>query len=295
MSHANQLAGSLIFSPTNFPLRIMRMPSHHQSTSPHRHDFTELVIILDGAGKHQVGDELYSIGTGDVFVLLGDMAHSYPETRQLYVVNILLDPQRLGIPTADLGSLPGYHGLFEVEPLIRHRDKFPNRLRLTPDQLAAATRLIAQIEEELDKKQRGYRFMATAYVMQLIGYLSRCYSHIEPDETRPVAQISRLLGWLERHYAEDIRIADMMKIARMSQTSLMRTFRQIMGRSPADHLIRLRIAKAQELLRRTTASVGDVARHVGFRDSNYLARQFRRITGKSPRQYRLVSSEKKSL
>ena len=72
----------------------------------------------------------------------------------------------------------------------------------------------------------------------------------------------------------------------MSQTSLMRTFGQIMGRSPTDHLIRLRVSKAQELLRRTTLPVTEIALAVGFCDGNYLARQFRRITGTSPSEYR---------
>jgi len=280
------LSGSKLFLSEQIPLRVMRMPSHAALETQHKHDFTELVMILDGVGKHRVGDEVYTIETGDVFVILGDMSHGYPKAENLYVVNILMDIPRLEMPAADLGALPGYHALFEIEPMMRNRGKFQNRLRLSITQLATATRLIAEIEEELGNGGRGSRFMAIAHLMRLVGYLSRCYSQIQPDKIRPVTQISKLLGYLERHYAEPVCIADMMNIAHMSQTSLMRTFGQIMGRSPADHLIRLRVSKAQELLRRTDVPITDIALAVGFCDGNYLARQFRRVTGKSPRQYR---------
>jgi len=282
------LSGKDHFTPLELPIRVMRIPEHGASADTHKHDFTELALILNGVGKHQVGDEIYTITTGDVFVILGDMSHGYPEADSLYVVNILMDIPRLGIPKADLGSLPGYHALFEVEPAMRNRGKFQNRLRLSMDQLAGATGLLAEIEEELESGARGHGFIATAFLMQLIGFLSRCYSQVEPGAIRPVTQISRLLGYLERHYAESISIADMTRTAHMSQTSLMRTFGQIVGRSPTDHLIRLRVSKAQELLRRTTMPITEIAFAVGFCDGNYLARQFRRITGTSPRQYRQI-------
>ena len=286
------ISGSAHFLPLDLPLQIMRIPDHTAGPTTHKHDFTEMALVLNGLGKHRVGDEVYTIKTGDVFVILGDMSHGYPETDNLYVVNILMDIPRLGLPRADLGGLPGYHELFEVEPTMRGRAKFRNRLRLSMEQLAVATRLLTEIEEELGSGARGHGFIATALLMQLVGFLSRCYSQVEPERIRPVTQISKLLGYLERHYDEPLSIADMMRAVNMSQTSLMRTFGQIMGRSPTDHLIRLRVSKAQELLRRTTLPVTEIALAVGFCDGNYLARQFRRITGASPSDYRNTQAPK---
>ena len=274
------------FSPTQFPLQVMRFPSHPVSHAKHRHEFTELVVILNGTAEHEVGRDIYTIETGDAFIILGDTKHAYHEPENLSLINVLMDIPRLGFPLADLRDLPGYHALFEVEPRVRRLGKFRNRLRLSMDQLSTVTRLIAELEEELIVRRSGCRFMAIARLMQLIGYLSRCYLHLEHDDIRPVSQISKLLGYMERHYAEPIAVADMMEAAAMSQTTLMRSFRRIMGRSPVDHLIRLRVAKAQDLLRHTDMPISTIARNVGFCDGNYLARQFRRVTGISPRQYR---------
>ncbi len=276
-----------VFADPQFRLHIARVPDHGSSgDNQHSHSFHELVVIVDGHGKHHVEDEVYEIEAGDVFALLGDTRHGYQETQNLYVINVLFDPAQLGIPLADLGSLPGYHALFTVEPRVRRQQKFNNRLRLSMEQLSHAVKLIAEAEEELEHRKRGYRFAATTHLMRLIGYLSRCYSELEMDETRPVTQISELLGYMERHYAEPLSVEDLMQVANMSQTTLMRKFKEIMRRTPIDYLIRLRITKARELLRRSKMSITDVAFEVGFTDSNYFARQFRKVAGVSPREYR---------
>ncbi len=286
MSDSRRIDHATVFATPDLPLRVVRLADHGAAPIQHSHSFHELVLILSGLGTHAVGDETYRLGAGDVFVVLGDTTHGYPQTRRLSLINILYDPTHLGIPVVDLGALPGYHALFTVEPQVRRQQKFTSRLRLHMQQLAHATELVAHMEEELSEQRRGYKFMAVARLMELIGYLSRCYSRLELEERRPVAQISELLGYMERHYDEPLTVADLTEVAHMSQTTLMRTFGRIMGRSPIDHLIRLRISKAKELLRTTGSSITDIAFQVGFNDSNYFARQFRQINATAPREYR---------
>ena len=286
MSKARRLELADVFPDPGFRLNVMRQPDHGTLADQHSHGFHELVVVLDGHGTHAVGPARHEIEAGDVFVILGNMTHGYPETDALSIINVLYDPAQLGIPEADLGSIPGYHALFTVEPRIRNVNDFRNRLRLNEGQLGRAAELIARMEEELVSRLHGHGFMATTYLMQLVAHLSRCYSEIEPRKARPVAQISEVLGHMERHCADPLTIADLMRVAHMSQTSLMRTFRRVMGRSPIDHLIRLRISRAAILLRRTGETITDIGYRVGFNDSNYFSRQFRRLMNVSPREYR---------
>jgi AraC family L-rhamnose operon transcriptional activator RhaR/AraC family L-rhamnose operon regulatory protein RhaS len=273
------------FADPHFRLRVMRVPQHGALRDQHTHDFEELVVILDGHGKHQVGPEVYDITAGDVFVLLGDVSHCYPEVKSLSLINILYDPANLRLPRADLGALPGYHALFEVEPRLRSRQRFQNRLQLGIDELGRLVKLIAELEAELSAKTPGSHFVATAHFMQIVAFLARAYSKLPVREQRPVTQISELLGYMEQHFAEPITVEDLMQVAHMSQTSLFRLFRQIMDRSPIDYLIRLRIHKAAQLLRRESLRVKEASEAVGFTDSNYFTRQFRQVMGVSPREY----------
>ena len=182
MSDSRRIDHATVFATPDLPLRVVRLADHGAAPIQHSHSFHELVLILSGLGTHAVGDETYRLGAGDVFVVLGDTTHGYPQTRRLSLINILYDPTHLGIPVVDLGALPGYHALFTVEPQVRRQQKFTSRLRLHMQQLAHATELVAHMEEELSEQRRGYKFMAVARLMELIGYLSRCYSRLELEE-----------------------------------------------------------------------------------------------------------------
>jgi len=290
MKRCERIVGRSVFPEPDFRLRVMRVPDHGASQEQHTHSFEELVVILAGHGKHRVGEEIYDIAAGDIFVLLGEMTHCYPESRGLSLINILYDTGNLRLRRADIGALPGFHALFEIEPRLRQQQHFKNRLRLSVNELGRLTRLVADMEEEIVQQGPGYRFMAIAHFMRLIGFLARAYSGLPADEPRPVTQISEVLGYLERNYSQPIVVEDLTRVAHMSQSTLFRTFQQILGRSPIDHLLHLRIDKATQLLARTRLRVGEVSAAVGFNDSNYFTRQFRQITGLSPRDYRRQSN-----
>jgi len=288
-----QIEHAAVFRTGGFPLAVYRHPSHGAGPTQHRHTFHELVVILGGHGQHAVGDELYALTAGDVFVVLGDTTHGYPETDHLSLVNILYDPVGLGFPLADVGSLPGYHALFTVQPQVQH-EKFRSRLRLAPEQLVGAAELVARLEDELTHAKRGHGFLSIANMMCLIGYLSRCYSQLEAPPHPPLAQLSEVLGYMERHLGEPLTVDNLTRVAHMSQTSLMRSFRQLLGQSPIAYLIGLRLARARTLLRSTDLPVTEIAFRMGFGDSNYFSRQFRQATGATPREYRQQYQEQRT-
>jgi len=284
------LTGRKHFPDPHFRLEVMRVPQHGPSQHQHTHDFAELVVILGGHGQHQVGREVYDISAGDVFVLLGNASHCYPATKDLLLINILYDPANLRLPRADLGTLPGYHALFEVEPRFQQRQRFQNRLKLDMDQLGQLAKLIAELEGELRSKHPGSRFLATAHFMRIVAFVARAYSKLPVEERRPVTQLSKVLGYMERHYADPLTVGDLACVAHLSETSLFRLFRQILGRSPIDYLIRLRIQRATHLLRREPLRIKEVSEAVGFTDSNYFTRQFCKVMDVSPREYQRQAS-----
>lgn len=274
------------FPDPEFPLDIIRIP-HHGEGQLHGHAFHELVIILGGSGRHATTNEAYRIERGDVFLISGDTQHCYAEPNRLSLVNILFFPKVLRLPLADLRRLPGYHVLFLVEPKLRRQHGFRGRLRLNTKQLAETSQLITRIEEEIAKRKPGYRTMASVHLMHLICYLSRCYSSGEdsPDE-RPWLRLGEVLSHIENNYAKSISVEQLAEIACMSESSLMRSFHKVTGKSPIDYVISVRVSRAGELLLRTDMNITEVAYACGFTDSNYFSRQFRRLRDCSPREYR---------
>ncbi|NDK15223.1 MAG: helix-turn-helix domain-containing protein [Armatimonadetes bacterium] len=274
-----------VFDRSAIPLASIRV-LRHASCAVHRHEFSELVIVLRGTGIHQAPVGEYPIAAGDVFVLHGDEAHGYQDTEDLDLVNLLFSMDELGLPHADIASLPGFHMLFNLEPRQRHRDRFESRLRLTPSNLRHITGLVDRLDAELTRREPGWAFTALAYFMLIVGDLSRFYSRVEDPAVQPLLRLGRVLSHLEDNYAKRVTLDDLAEVGHMSRRTLSRAFRNATGCSPLDYLVRVRIHHAMELLKEADLSIAEVARRVGFADSNYFSRQFRALVGSSPRGYR---------
>jgi len=273
------------FQPDGFPIAVERRDPQ-EPFGLHAHEFAEIVIITAGHGIHVTGQESYPLNTGDVFVIGGSRPHDYHSMKRLCLVNILFQPEKLNLRNHDLQTLPGYHALFILEPAWRHRHQFNSRLRLMPQELSLLMGLVDTLDQELKNRSDGFKFMATASFMQIVGYLSRCFARALNSDSRALLRIGEAISHLEANYQEPVDLDRLAKIAHMSKRNFMRTFLAAMGSSPIAHLIRLRVNHAASLLRRTEYGVTEIAYQVGFSDSNYFARQFRRILGVTPSDYR---------
>ena len=273
------------FQPDGFPIAVERRDPQ-EPFGLHTHEFSEIVIITSGRGVHITGKESYPLNTGDAFVIGGSRRHDYHSMERLCLVNILFQPKKLNLRTYDLRTLPGYHALFTLEPAWRQRHQFQGRLRLAPPELGVVMAFVDQLDKELRLRAGGFKFMATASFMQIVGYLSRCFAKAKNPDSRALLRIGEAISHLEANYREPIELNRLANMAHMSKRNFMRTFQAATGSSPIAHLIQLRVNQAASLLRRTEHSVTEIAFQVGFGDSNYFARQFRTLLGVTPTQYR---------
>ncbi len=219
-----------------------------------------------------------------MFLVKRNVAHGYGDLKDLDLVNILFDSEKLNLPTADISLLPGYHALFTLKPHFR--------FRLSPGRIEFAAALIETMESEISRKAPGYQFKCISVFMELLVFLSRSYDSAAKRTPRgkdPLLGIANTLSFLEKNYSRKTTIADMKRIASMSESTLNRSFRISTGFAPIDYLIRLRIGKACGLLRKTSFNITEIAFRTGFEDSNYFTRQFKRIMGFPPTKYRKMS------
>jgi AraC-like DNA-binding protein len=273
------------FQPDGFPIAVERRDPQ-APFGLHAHEFAEIVIITSGRGIHITGRETYPLNTGDVFVIGGSRPHDYHSMERLCLVNILFQPEKLGLRNYDLRSLPGYHALFILEPAWRQRHQFNSRLRLAPPELIRLLGLVDQLEEELNARQSGFKFMASAYFMQIVGYLARCFARARNPDSRALLRIGEAISHLEANLQSPMDLDELAQIARMSKRHFMRNFQAAIGNSPIAHLVQLRVTRAASLLRRSDHTITEVAFEVGFSDSNYFSRQFRNLLGVTPSEYR---------
>jgi AraC-like DNA-binding protein len=283
------------FGPSGFPLAVRRVrtdtahaPSHpHDLTEiEHYHDFCELAIVTQGNAMHCLEGKDFPVTAGDVFLLQGRQQHYFYDRRNLDLINIMYDPEKIGLPENELRKMPGYCAMFMLEPTYRRQHRFASRLHLKRVALAQVERLAEEMERESSEAASGHEVALRAKLLELIVYLSRAYIETDTTEAHALLRVGHVIGVLENEYARDWKLDDLVSIAHMSRSNLMRIFRKATGQTPIDYLLRLRIQQAMHLLRNSDLSITEIALEVGFNDSNYFSRQFNRIVGRTPRSFR---------
>lgn len=98
--------------------------------------------------------------------------------------------------------------------------------------------------------------------------------------------IKYLKEYLENNYIYDISMQEAAEEMGYSDAYFSKLFKQYFNQNFTAYLTEYRIKKAKELLSNTNHSIKDISRMVGYTDSNYFAKIFKRLVGEIPSKYR---------
>jgi LacI family transcriptional regulator len=98
----------------------------------------------------------------------------------------------------------------------------------------------------------------------------------------------KALRFIRENPARIMQVDDVARHAGLCRRALELRFQQLLGRSPASEIRRVRMDRAIELLQRTTLSVATVAERSGFSSPEYMASVFRAHLGTTPLHYRKI-------
>ena len=98
--------------------------------------------------------------------------------------------------------------------------------------------------------------------------------------------IKYLKEYVENNYLYDISMQEAAEEMGYSDAYFSKLFKQYFNQNFTAYLTEYRIKKAKELLSNTNHSIKDISRMVGYTDSNYFAKIFKRLVGEIPSKYR---------
>jgi AraC-like DNA-binding protein len=152
------------------------------------------------------------------------------------------------------------------------------------DALAA---IIRQVHISLEEPKNPLIEKESLYLLMLT-HLIRRHADSPPQlsrigNERSVAQRAR--DYMEAHCSEDLSIHQLASIARMSPYHFIRVFYKEMGLPPHGYLLQARVKKAKTLLTQGLP-IAAAALESGFTDQSHLTRNYKRIFGITPGQFR---------
>lgn len=112
-----------------------------------------------------------------------------------------------------------------------------------------------------------------------------------PEEDTSCSRLSVMTGIVEEYirsnYMYEISMNDAARAVNYSEPYFCKMFKQQFGQNFTSYLADYRIAEAKKLMGQPNVIVKEVGARVGYPDSNYFTKVFRRLTGMNPSDYRI--------
>lgn len=253
----------------------------------HWHAEAEFFMVLEGQVLFQVDTEYIPVRAGEaVFIDPGDIhaAHPLGDGPCVYCA-IVFHP--------DLLSGAQYDAVQQqyILPFLERRQTFPRHL--SPDvpwqrdalkQLDAMMDAYAVTMPGLEIFMKGSLLLLLAQLALPDRAVSR--SHAGEADTVKINRLKKVILYIQDHYREQIRIQELAALIPMSEGQFCRFFKAMTRKTPVDYINSYRIRQASELLLQTERKISDIALEVGFDNTSYFIKLFRRAMDCSPSEFR---------
>ena len=172
--------------------------------------------------------------------------------------------------------------------------KGSDRLQLIPafQQRNGQVEAIAQlIMTEFQQNSTGNQLYVDSLANILAVNLLRQFATSQRQLPRyegglPQRQLMQVLDYIDAHLDQEIKLAHLAELLGMSQFHFSHLFKQSMGISPYQYLLQQRVERAKQLLKRTNQPIVEIALDCGFNSHSHLSKQFRQLTGVTPKAFR---------
>ena len=144
----------------------------------------------------------------------------------------------------------------------------------------------AQLMRMLQEESRRplYERMEVQGILQIL--LSRFLHDARPRLPVHDRRIQHALTFIHQHIGHRIELDTLAAETCVSKDHLIRIFKKATGETPANYITRRKLERAELLLTTTMIPVKDIAAELGYDDTSYFIRIFRRYSSMSPQEYR---------
>ncbi|MBW4465194.1 MAG: helix-turn-helix transcriptional regulator, partial [Pegethrix bostrychoides GSE-TBD4-15B] len=148
-----------------------------------------------------------------------------------------------------------------------------------PDPFIYQTGLL--LKSAIETQSRLNQLYGESLALALAAHLLQHYAGEKTSQkllqplVQPASKLSEAIEYIRSHCDQNLSLSELANQAQMSLHYFARSFKQTVGISPHQYLIRCRIERAKALLRQNELSIGEIAQCTGFTDQSHLSRHFK--------------------
>ena len=256
----------------------------------HFHNFMEVGICYYGSGEVVLGDEYYHFCDNSYVIIPPNFPHTTnaDEGTKAYWEWMYFDMDSMiedAMKTESMG----------VRSRVR-KELYRKAFFLRGEEHPQMEAVIKLILREISEKKSFYRRSIRGYLTAFVAEMLRLYEN-EAEDTQTkhgYMVIAPAIEYAEMYYSQDVKISDMADACSLSESHFRRNFQEYMHMRPLDYLNLVRVEKACDMLTKSNASMEEVAYRNGFGNVSTFNRNFKKIIGVTPYQYKRTSDNYES-
>ncbi len=271
----------------------VQVPTGERPLRKHSHLCFEITRVVDGYGVYTVGEKVYPMEPGDVFVFGSSEPHCITDAaetngdRPLTITNLHLEPRFLWGNAADSLSEENSNICFAKA------ENFENRI--PAGKAGKLVYLMAEMEAELSAKRVEYALSVKSHLNLLLIRLIRDHGYTGKDaclRRQKLHSLRRVITFIDLNPAAAMSLESLAAMAGMSPNYFSTLFHQTSGITLWEYISARRIDYALHLLSEETQhNLIDVASRCGYNNTANFNKAFKRVTGMTPREYRSLGRD----
>ncbi len=258
----------------------------------HRHKEFELNFIEKGKGVRRiVGDSVEEIGDYELVLIGGaDLEHVWEQgkcrSKDIREITIQFSGDIFG---TELLSKNQFASIRRMLRRAEHGLAFP---------LSSIMKVYSTLDDIANENERFVQFLKFLYVLYELSIsddarvlASSSFAHTaRSNESRRVEKVKQ---YINDHYAEPLKLADLAGLVGMSPVSFSRFFRQRTGRTLSDYIVDIRLGYAARMLVDSSKNISEICYECGFNNLSNFNRTFKSKRNYTPRDFRAMFKKNK--
>ena len=242
-------------------------------------DFQKLALIIKGAGFLEVGETQIPLGENQLVYVPASLPHRFADDSSnpmTLVMSCFYDDMFVGGNFAG-EALADFQKAFQAAAPFNLSDNFTR--------VEVMDKFRRMLFEQIHRRQ-NCRAVIWCELLELLVFLTRTYHETQKLQAESAGSraFAGSVRYLENNFYKPIKIEQLAAIANMSYRRFTEHFKKTTDKTVIERLAELRIEYAKKLMAETE-NVLYAAFESGFGDITHFYRIFKRVTGKTPKQY----------
>lgn len=221
---------------------------------------------------------------GDLYFFMKDREGRFLGGNQLQLEKLGLESESELIGKTDFDFFPGY--------MVAHYAKDDAQVMNTRKPILRRVELVANPDGTVSwhVTSKFPLYDRNGECVGIVGYM-RDFDRSH-NAWQPYRRMNAVVDYISKHFQEPLEVSDLARVAGLSLSQFERRFRAVFQQTPARFLIRYRLTRASQMLIHSENTISFIAQEVGFYDHSHFSREFRKLFGRPPGQYRNTPAQR---